>query len=530
MSAGPTAGRRVDASVIAIACITVVGFALRLAVLVRPIEVIDRLFIPDDTYYTLTIARSLAHGHGPTVDGSTLTSGFQPLLGFLMVPVFWLTHDPDTALRVDLVLLVLADTATIVVLAWVAYRLAGRVAAIVAAGLWAISPVAISMALGGLETSLAILCELGLVAAWIWAGDRPTTRRWAIVGIIAGLAVLARVDAVLLIALLCAVELWRNRREWLLPFSAAAVLVVAPWWIWCTVELGTPLPTSGQAAHELAPLEPFAREGLAQVTGAVAGGPFEVWQSLRQYLVDHPVFGMLAFWLTVGGLVAIAWLWARRDRRAYAAAAALPAFAAALLLFYAWFGLSWYFTRYLAPVACVATLLIAMLVARVAQSKSVRRAPALGALGLIAAVPLFAALRADVRSMRDNERREFAFDTITGYRNAARTVASIVPSGSVLGAWQSGAFGFYADDGVTVVNLDGVVNPDAADANRSDRLAFYIRDRRIDWLADFQLNVVWFSLVGSGQLDPHPSVVTLQDVPQFPPLPRYEVARIDWPG
>src|SRR5262249_26777684 len=150
-------------------------------------------------------------------------------------------------------------------------------------------------------------------------------------------------------------------------------------------------------------------------------------------------------------------------------------------LFYAWFGLSWYFTRYLAPVACVATLLIAMLVARVAQSKSVRRAPALGALGLIAAVPLFAALRADVRSMRDNERREFAFDTITGYRNAARTVASIVPSGSVLGAWQSGAFGFYADDGVTVVNLDGVVNPDAADANRSDRLAFYIRDRRIDW-------------------------------------------------
>ena len=57
---------RVDTTVAAIAGITVVGFVLRLAVLVRPVGVIDKLFVPDDTYYTLTIARSLAHGHGPT--------------------------------------------------------------------------------------------------------------------------------------------------------------------------------------------------------------------------------------------------------------------------------------------------------------------------------------------------------------------------------------------------------------------------------------------------------------------------------
>src|SRR4029453_16796346 len=106
-------------------------------------------------------------------------------------------------------LLVLVDTATIVVLAWLAFRVAGRVAAITAALLWAISPVAISMALGGLETSLAILCEVGLVAAWIWTGDDSTPRRWVVAGIVAGLAVLARVDAVLLVAALCALQLWR---------------------------------------------------------------------------------------------------------------------------------------------------------------------------------------------------------------------------------------------------------------------------------------------------------------------------------
>ena len=78
---------RVDATVAAVAGITALGFVFRVVVLVRPIGVVDKLFISDDAYYTLTIARSIAHGHGPTVDGHTLTSGFQALLGFLMVPV-----------------------------------------------------------------------------------------------------------------------------------------------------------------------------------------------------------------------------------------------------------------------------------------------------------------------------------------------------------------------------------------------------------------------------------------------------------
>ncbi len=330
--AGPRGLRaRVDTTVGAIAGITLVGFALRLAVLLRPIGVIDKLFIPDDTYYTLTIARSLAHGHGPTVDGHTLTSGFQALLGFLMVPVFWVTDSPDTALRLDLALLVVADTLTILVLAWVAYRFAGRVAAVAAAALWAISPVAVSMALGGLETSLAVLLAVSLVAVWMWADDRPTTRRWIAVGVVAALAVLARIDIALLVALLAGVQLWRGPRRPLVWGAVAGAVVVAPWWIWCTVEFGTPIPTSGAAAHEIAPLRPFAREGLAQVAGAVAGGPFDVWRSLRQRLNDHPVVGMVVFWTLVIGLLFVAVWWARRRALPQLAVATLPAFAAGLL-------------------------------------------------------------------------------------------------------------------------------------------------------------------------------------------------------
>ncbi len=39
--------------------------------------------------------------------------------------------------------------------------------------------------------------------------------------------------------------------------------------------------------------------------------------------------------------------------------AALPGYAIGLMFFYAWFGVGWYYVRYLAPVAMVATLAIA---------------------------------------------------------------------------------------------------------------------------------------------------------------------------
>ncbi len=520
---------RVDATVGAIAGITVVGFALRLAVLLRPIGVIDKLFIPDDTYYTLTIARSLARGHGPTVDGHVLTSGFQALLGFLMVPVFWITDSPDTALRLDLALLVVADTLTIVVLAWVAYRFAGRVAAVAAAALWAISPVAISMALGGLETSLAILLAVSLVAVWMWADDRPTTRRWVVVGVVAALAVLARIDTALLVALLAGVQLWRGPRRPLVPGAVAGALVVAPWWIWCTVQFGTPIPTSGTAAHDIAPLRPFAREGMAQVAGAVAGGPFDVWRSLRQRLNDHPLLGMVVFLALVLGLVFVAVWWARRRVLPQLAVATLPAFAAGLLVFYAWFGVGWYFTRYLAPVASVAALMIAVGVARLWHARGRWRRPAFGAAAVVLGIGAIAALRADSHHLSATHGSESAFDSVTGYRDAALNVATIPAPGARLGAWQSGAIGYYADDRFTVVNLDGVVNPDAADAQRADRTAFYIRERNLDWLADFSLHIVWFAFGGSQQLHPSPTIEAVKGLPQYPPFPEYGVARIIWP-
>lgn len=482
-----------------------VGAALRLAVFLRPLPVLDRLFVPDDTYYTLTIARSLAHGHGPTTDGHVLTSGFQPLLAFLMVPVYWLTGNPDTALRADIALLLACDVAVVVLLALLARRMAGPVAGCVAAGVWALSANAVRLAAGGLETTLALAAALLLTLLWLRAQDDASTARSVLAGVAAGLAVLARIDVLALVALLAAVQLLRGPRRALLPFGAAAVLTLAPWWGYCIAHFGTPVPTSGPAAHSLQSGGAFNRF-VVSISGAnAATGPFSAWPNLQVRLVGERA--TWPFWLALGGfvlvgtvlLVAGAVRVRRRGRTAPAAMAALgawAAFAAALLVFYAWLDIPYYTHRYLGPVSAAETLLLAALVGLVWQRAATRPGVPAAVRGAVLALVLFAlavpappAVHRLLTWTARPQRLDTSFDANTGYRQQARWLNSIVPRGAVVGGAQTGALSYFAGAGRTVVNLDGVVNPDAYRARRHGRLAQYARDRGVRWIADWPFTV-----------------------------------------
>jgi len=511
-----------------IGLITLGGFLLRAAVLARSLPVLDRVFVPDDTYYTLSIARSLARGNGPTADGHTLTSGFQPLQAFLLVPVHWVVGGLDGFVRADLALLVVADTVTIAVLGWLAWRMAGKVAAITAALVWACSPLAIAMALGGLETSLAVCFATLLVAVWVHAGDRASTGWWVLAGAVAGLAVLARVDVGLLVALLGAWQMWRGPWRALVPAAIAALLVLAPWWIYCTVQFGSPVPTSGRAEHALAPLQPFELRGFAQVAGVVTGGPFASWGWLRTTLDDRPALGLALFLVIVALLLLVAWWWHRSVVGPAAVVAVLPLYAIGLMVFYVWFGVGWYFTRYLTPVAMVVTLVLGVGLARVWSWEGRPRAIALGTAGALAAAALVVVGIGTVHNLTADEPRVAAFDSYTGYRDLALVVNDRVPRGAVVAAWQSGAIGYYAGDDHTVVNLDGVVNPAAADATRDGTIPQYVRARGVQWLADTDLRLVGFALRDAKQLDPEPNLTFLDDLPQFARFPKYAIARINW--
>ncbi|MDP9332537.1 MAG: hypothetical protein M3Q30_04390 [Actinomycetota bacterium] len=484
----------------------------------------------------------MARLHGPTADGSTLTSGFQPLLAFMMIPVYWMTDSADAALRIDLLLLVVVDVMIVAVLSWIAFRIAGRIAAVVAAVLWAISPVAVTLALGGLETSLALLCEVSLVAACVWANDRASTPRWTVVGVLAGLAVLARVDALLLVALLAVVQICRGPRKWILPAMIGGALTLAPWWLFCIVTFGTPIPTSGSALHRLATVKPLSKQSAAEVAGAVSGGPFSNLTSLRLRLHHGTGWGWLLFFAFLLALAAISIAWLRRSFRedsaigptrdgdsANAFVAVLPAFAAGLMVFYAWFGVGYFFTRYLAPVRLTLTLAIAVIIGRLAGATRRRTHPGLIAVAAAVGILTIGAARTDLSMLRD-DRPHFGTDAATGYREPARAVVRIPPSGSVIGAFQSGALSYFADGRLKVINLDGVVNPDAPSPLRPGLTARYMRERHIRWLADWP-NFVNRILTGvTSQYRPPPRIRSVAQLPQLDNLEYFQVVEIEDPA
>ncbi len=479
------------------------ALALRLAIALRDLDVVDRLFIPDDTYYTLSIARSMAGGIGPSVDGVHLTNGFQPLIAFLLVPAFAVSSNPDVGLRAALVLLSVVDVANAALLGALAHRLGGRPAAILAVALWAFSPVAIGNALNGLETSLAVLCQLALVAAW-WCFRDTGAARWAVLaGAAAGLALLARIDSVFLVAAFGLFEFLRGSWRSVAMSAATAVLVVAPWWLYSLARFGSPIPKSGDAVLEIVRIHRNfyldVPEQLGWAAGSVLGAPFVDSAILREDLYSLSALGVLA-WLVLVAVMGLALWWLGALRRDRLPLLGLGVHALAVLTFYTLvMSAVWFFGRYLAPVQAAVTLLIAVGAAALWRRRS-RVAPRIGlaALAVLAAVSVVSSL--SLLTTNPPVSPDIELHGAKGYREASRDILALAPDGAVIGSMQSGALNYYAGDRVRVVNLDGVVDQEAAEALHSGQLAAFARKRGVTYLADWPFNV---ALIAARSGDPN---------------------------
>lgn len=471
--------------------IALVGAFLRVAPALRDLDIVDRLFVPDDTYYTLAISRSLAHGDGPTIDGETRTSGFQPLLAFATSPVFLVTDDPDVPLRFVILLGGLADVLTILLIARLARRVGGDDGALIAAALWAVSPLAIANALGGLETSLALCLQVATVDAWCIAREEQTQRRYLVAGALSGLALLARIDSAFLVAALGLLELWNGNRRRLAIVVIAALVLVAPWWIYSSAVFGSPVPESGAAVRDIVAMHRMlylrAHMAVGWAAGTVLGAPALDVGSLREWLFAHAA----AAWAAWFGLIGVAAVGCRallRLRDASAPIAMFAVHAVAILAFYTFIvSALWFFRRYLVPTEFMVTLLVAIAFAR--AWKSGRGAKLVAGVVVTGLLVIGAASAARSLWIAPTVTPDTGLNGAKGYREAARDVFALIPSQAVVGAFQSGALAYYAPPGVRVINLDGVVDSRAAEAGRRHKLADYARARGMTHIADWKFNL-----------------------------------------
>jgi len=463
--------------------VVILALLIHIAIGSQSLQALDRLFIPDDTFYTLTIARSLAHGLGPTTDGSILTSGFQPLIAFILVPVFWLFNDIDSPIYAAIALSALFGVLNTGLVGLIVRNVTRSYGSAVLAMLFAASaPVLLKNNFNGLETSIASFFALLTVYLMGRVQTGSATIKLVGIGCSAGLALLARVDNCFVIAL---VGLWglhklNVKATGILVISALAV--VSPWWIYTYQLFGTFVPESGAAVKQIVG---FHQELHLTLVSALNGSMIALAELASgdrawQRVVYPLALGIASFFPLIGAY----------RKKMLDEASILSLASLALFLFYTFYlPAFWFFERYfhflyLSLIICVSVTLNTLPNKVYFNSTSPRKISAMVAVIFIAVNLLqLASLRTSHEDVIYTGNKG-----AKGYGEIARQIIAMIPDGATIAAMQSGALGYYSARGIRVLNLDGVVNNSAYLAIKEKRLNEYLAATSTDYFADWDFN------------------------------------------
>jgi len=452
--------------------IFLVAFIPRSYIALQPIPTQLQKTLPDDAYYYFLTAQNILDGDGPSVDGRNDSNGWHPLwLAVNLIVFSQFDEQTDTPIHLSLLLGAVADSFVAIVLFSVLRRFIDDKAAAVGALFYAINSMPMLQSVNGLETGLAALLIALSWAISVRAAIRPQFAIAALWGAVFGLCFLARTDTALILLPLgvFVLKTLPSARRW--PFVAigvlTALLVTTPWFVINTLEFGSPLaqtsatavPTAIQMRHELkTPDIPLWRLSIDTITEPAP------W--LRGDYFGAPA--ILAFLLWPMGVWGLGRAWSSAELRAlWLSCVALLLGGVALIAVHTlirWYPRPWYF------VVNAQVLAISLSFCWVFISPRAR----LVGFGIVSALLLaFGILmwRAGYYPWQDRQ-----------YKASTWLRQQTLPT-DVIASMNSGIMGYYS--GRTVINLDGVVNPQAFDAITHSRLLDYMREEDVRYFVDF---------------------------------------------
>ena len=380
-----------------------------------------------------------------------------------------------------------------------------------------------------METSIAICSVVAVFYSlkWLLAGSSATFG--LVTGFLCGLAILSRVDAIVLLGCVSVVLLTkrvntnetRGERSWthlrqLAGIWIGSILPLLPW-LWFTSAHGkSPIPESGSAVriltligeglplysvaeslwHQPALFLPFYGEQLLQFTAAWARqSPVLLPIALPLYVLDASLLGpvLLAMVALCGGIGLI--IFAVRDgsdlQRTVSVVWVL--YAAGMTLAYATVVLGgWFYDRYGAVLAVLFSALTLSVFYRAVWRRCrtgnsflrrwIRRLEGRAAFAYcVAILASFIAL-----PIGGGYRWLISGPSVVpddGFYRSVQWLNEHVRSSSRVGVFQAGLIGYYAEP--LVINLDGKVNADAQSALVNMRMWEYVCRERIEYVADW---------------------------------------------
>lgn len=425
--------------------------------------------------YYYKIAQNVAAGAGSTFDGVHVTNGYHPLWLLCLVPVFWIRSEPESALRLGILLQGILMAAGASVLYRTLRLDAGRFASGMAGLLWV--ALIYREALSGLEFGLHALGVLS--AAYVYrrwfVGEPPRVSAHLMLGLLLGLASLARLDNLLLSGLLGASLALREARAGLtrdrtrcllvcaLPMAAACVGYIALN-VWLC---GHALPVSAAVKREWA-LSKLSQDPYYRAGGWWLAKAHQLLWPLRNASQRYP------FYLSVGafgaGALYAAGALARRRSRWQAwflhslqpwwpfVLFSLLQVLAYAVVFHGEFSFVGASHQYVTQPWMTVTLAAAAahaLLGVIGGTRPSRPWPhRVALLGMVVATLALPFLTL-ASVMRWVERERLGLSIRPDYESAA-WVSAHLPADAVIGSWRTGAMAYLS--GRRVVDLSGLVN------------------------------------------------------------------------
>lgn len=443
--------------------------------------------VGEDGYYMLTVAWNIASGHGIAIRPGEPTTGIQPLATFIYASIakiiILLGGDKFDLVSWVIIFGGINQIFFAVIMGKVTLGIANNivkhrhsaisraiVAIIIATSFYLFRAFTYGLETGIYLSLFALLIYLSLKV--FSSINNQTISRLVVVGLVAGMTALARIDfgVIFAIFLLILIFFKKIHLRQAIILGLTALTVVLPWLVWVKLVSGHWIPSSGIAQSSLIDshsLQYRAYPFLSAITQNIFPSLFTGGRSPLVAIAALPT--IIAIYL----MISISRSWKSADKPIWIAW--LLGSLLMILLYPVFFWATHFYARYTSPLLVVVMPLFSVAVTSIALKArficiNPKRTIAFFAIFLVSLNAALATFSLHTGKIGNSH------SVSAGY------VREYLSSSSTVGAFQSGVIGYFNDN---VINLDGKVNPGVIDALAKGGINDYVLARNIDYVIDW---------------------------------------------
>jgi len=458
--------------------ILIISLIIELLISLQDNGTLLKKILLDDAFYGISISKNIALGNGITYNGVDTTNGFQPLWIFAIVPIFLIIKDINLAVNAILIFASVLNVLTAFIIFKFSKHLFNEKIAIVSTALYALNPLIMFQMLSGIDTAIYIFFVMLTLFYYYLIKDNLNRKNTLILGILIGLSILGRMDAVFLLASIILAILIETKNKYMrlknfIFIAFAAALILSPWFLWSYLTFKTITQSSAIAKYSMSHgIFPFfdlkepktLSEIISMVTESLIRtvGSFLNQLGIVEYNIT-PITILLLIFILIPLIFSFKIVKKLKVNLTYAIL---------LILFYSFY--MWNVQiRYFTPV--IPTVIIMISYGLYNLTRRFKRSDLI--LLILVVIFLFLMLFNGYRQWENgyyNWQEEM-------YENTIWIKENTNPS-DVIGSFNSGIQLYFSER--KVINLDGVLNFDAIEAIKNKSVIKYMKSRNVTYLVD----------------------------------------------